>query len=308
MVDCLVISNKMKTILFTGANGFVGENVIPILKEKGFIVKTLGLINCDYNVNITKEFCLQENFDIVFHAAGKAHTLPRTEEEKQAFYDINFEGTKNLCKALEQLDNLPKSFIFMSTVAVYGCEVGVDINENHPLNGITPYAKSKILAEDFLINWSKKYNVKLSIIRPSLIAGRDAPGNLGAMVNGIKTGKYLSIAGGKARKSVLMVEDIAFLVPKLIEKNGIYNVCDDSQPSFRELEALIAKQLNKKLPLSIPMWIAELLAKIGNLIGRKAPINSDKLKKIIQTLTFSNDKIKKDIGWQPIDVIKNYEI
>lgn len=60
----------------------------------------------------------------------------------------------------------------------------------------------------------------LGIIRPSLIAGPNPPGNLGAMINGIRSGKYMSIAGGKARKSVLLVQDIATLVPLLTEKEA----------------------------------------------------------------------------------------
>lgn len=86
----------------------------------------------------------------------------------------------------------------------------------------------------------------LGIIRPSLIAGCNPPGNLGAMIQGIRNGRYLGIAGSRARKSVLMVQDIASLVPLLAEKGGVYNVCDSYHPSFRELEAVICKQLNKK--------------------------------------------------------------
>ena len=72
------------------------------------------------------------------------------------------------------------------------------------------------------------------------------------MICGIKNNKYFSIAGGKAQKSILMAQDIINLLPSLIERGGIYNVCDDEHPSFKELEGLIAKQLNKKNPLSIP--------------------------------------------------------
>jgi len=74
---------------------------------------------------------------------------------------------------------VPESFIFVSTVAVYGCETGEDIDENHPLKGNTPYALSKIQAEKFLTEWCHTNNVKLGIIRPSLIAGPNPPGNLG---------------------------------------------------------------------------------------------------------------------------------
>ncbi len=294
-------------ILFTGADGFLGSNVVPILRKKGFEVKTLGLKNCDYNIDITKEIePINETFDLVFHAAGKAHTVPKTKEEEELFYKVNLEGTKNICKAIKK--SVPKSFVFVSTVAVYGCDAGLNISEEHPLEGQTPYAKSKLLAERFLIDWGKNNSVSLSIIRPSLIAGIGAPGNLGAMVKGIQTGRYLSIAGGKARKSILMVEDIANLVPLLQGKTGIYNICDNVHPSFRELESLICKQLGKKLPLSIPIWVAKLMAAVGDLLGKKAPINTTKLKKITASLTFSNEKAKKELSWKPLSVLENFNI
>ncbi len=247
-------------LLFTGASGFLGNNVRPLL-EAMYEVTTVGLLpQDDYTVNIAQEVPeLRERYDIVLHAAGKAHSVPRTEAEKQVFFDVNLQGTKNLCAALER-KGFPRAFIFISTVAVYGCEYGEEITEDHPLNGDTPYAMSKRLAEEYLQKWCYEHNVILGIIRPSLIAGLNPPGNLGSMIHGIRSGKYLSIAGGRARKSILMVQDIAKLVPLLAEKGGIYNVCDSYHPSFRELEAVICKQLNKRIPFSIPYWVAKCMA------------------------------------------------
>ena len=184
----------MKKILFTGATGFLGSNVLPLLRLN-YEVETLAFDpNADFNINlVTDEIILKKQYDIVLHAAGKAHVVPKTEEEKKQFYDINYEGTKKLCRALEQ-NGVPKSFIFMSTVAVYGCDIGDLITEDHPLDGESPYAKSKIMAENFLKEWCSKNNVVLTILRPSLIAGKNPPGNLGAMIKGISSGKYLSIA------------------------------------------------------------------------------------------------------------------
>ena len=131
-------------ILFTGANGFLGKNVIPHISKDNKIY-SLDLSKADFTCNISnqipdfKEF----EFDIVFHAAGKAHSIPKNLTEEKIFFDINETGTKNLCRALEA-NELPKTFIFISTVAVYGVEYGELIDENYPLNGQTPYAKSKI--------------------------------------------------------------------------------------------------------------------------------------------------------------------
>lgn len=298
----------MEKILFTGGTGFLGKSVRPILDKK-YEVTTCGITSDDMiKANLAKETPkLDKHYDIVLHACGKAHVVPKTEAEKQAFFDVNFTGTVNLCDALEEV-GVPKAIVFISTVAVYGCEYGDLITENHPLEGKTPYAKSKIMAEEYLTEWCKKNNVVLGILRPSLLAGKDAPGNLGAMVNGVRKGFYMNIAGGKVIKSILMAEDIARILPSLVEKGGTYNVCDTRQPSFGELSISVAKQLGKGKPMNIPYWMAWCMAKVGDLLGSKAPINSYKLEKMTKSLTFSNEKARKELGWEPLDVLDNYKI
>ena len=111
-------------LLFTGASGFLGNHIYPLLKEK-YSISTIGLTSLDnYFVNLAMEVpSLTEKYEIVLHAAGKAHSTPKTEEEKQLFFDVNLQGTKNLCVALERT-SIPMAFIFISTVAVYGCDCG----------------------------------------------------------------------------------------------------------------------------------------------------------------------------------------
>ncbi len=298
----------MEKLLFTGGTGFLGHNIMPML-EKLYDVTTCGITPEDkIKVNLAKEVpSLDKYYDIVLHAAGKAHVVPKTEEEKQLFFDVNYQGTVNLCKGLEQV-GMPKALIFISTVAVYGCDFGDLITEEYPLNGDTPYAQSKIMAEQYLMDWCNKNNVILGVLRPSLLAGKNAPGNLGAMVNGIRKGFYLNIAGGNVRKSILMAEDIATIVPLVAKKGGIYNVCDTNQPTFGQLAKSVAQQLNKRAPISIPYWMAWCLAKVGDIIGDKAPINTLKLEKITKSLTFSNQKVRRELSWEPQDVLENYKI
>ena len=298
----------MEKILFTGGTGFLGKNAMPVLKER-YEVTTCGITKNDMiKANFVTDIPeLPEKYDIVLHACGKAHVVPKTEAEKKTFFDVNYTGTKHLCEALEKV-GVPKAIVFISTVAVYGCEYGDLITEKHPLEGKTPYAKSKIMAEEYLTEWCNKNNVVLGILRPSLLAGKDAPGNLGAMVNGVRKGFYMNIAGGKVIKSILMAEDIARILPSLVEKGGTYNVCDTRQPSFGELSISVAKQLGKGKPINIPYWMAWCMAKVGDLLGSKAPINSYKLEKMTKSLTFSNEKARKELGWEPLDVLDNYKI
>lgn len=298
----------MEKLLFTGGTGFLGKNTMPLLKER-YEVTTCGITPSDMiKANFVSDVPeLPERYDVVLHACGKAHVVPKTEEEKQAFYDVNYQGTINLCKGLEKA-GAPKAMVFISTVAVYGCEFGELITEEHPRNGTTPYAKSKIMAEDFLIDWCQKNHVVLTILRPSLLAGKNPPGNLGDMIRGIKKGFYFNIAGGKVQKSILMADDIANLIPLVKDKGGVYNVCDTDQPSFGQLSKLIARQFGKQPPISIPYWIAKSLALVGDVLGNRFPINSQRLNKLTKSLTFSNQKAVQELEWTPLKVLENLKI
>ena len=295
-------------LLYTGGTGFLGKNTKSLF-DKQYEVTTCGIAPDDMlKVDLAKKVpALPERYDVVLHACGKVHTVPRTEAEEQEFYDVNYQGTVNICAALEKV-GVPEALVFISSVAVYGCDFGEMITEEHPLEGLTPYAKSKIMAERYLAEWCGKHQVRLGILRPSLLAGKDAPGNLGAMVNGIRKGFYANIAGGKVVKSILMAEDIFRLFPLLVEKGEVFNVCDTRQPSFGEISASIAKQLGKRKPMNIPYWMAWCLAKAGDLLGDKAPFNTYKLEKMTKSLTFSNEKARRELGWEPLDVLEHYQV
>lgn len=298
----------MKELLFSGATGFLGHNVKPILNET-YHITTIGITDeDDINTNLASEVPnLTKKYDVVLHAAGKAHIYPKTEAEIKAFYDVNYEGTVNLCKALEKV-GLPKSFIFISTLDVYGLAVGEGIDETYPKNPKTHYAISKLQAEEYLIKWAEEKGVILGILRPSLMVGPNPPGNLKAMINGIKKGYYVNIAGGHTRKSLMMIHDIAHLVRKIENVGGIYNVCDNHHPSYSELSACISKQLGKKHnSLSIPYWMAWCLAKVGDLTG-VLPIDSHRLEQLTKSNTYSNEKAKNALNWEPMDVLENFKI
>lgn len=300
----------MIKILVSGASGFLGNICLSYFNELNYDFETVGIaksdtIYCNLATSVPE---FKQEYSWIIHLAGKAHITPKNKLESQEFFDINLNGTKNLVKGLEKLKSLPKSLVYISSVAVYGLESGNDISEDFPLSGTTPYALSKIQAERYLQDWCKKNDVILGILRPSLVAGENPPGNLAAMINGIRDGKYVRIGNGNARKSIVMANDIAKIIPRVAVNGGIYNLSDDYHPSFCELENLISKQLDKKPPFSIPYWIAAIFAKIGDLNGKLSPINSEKLYKITNTLTFSNKKAKKELNYVPLKVIDNFLI
>lgn len=293
------------SILLTGTSGFLGSILSKSLRSNGYNVTGQGRKQQEIIADIASPFAFGQDahFDLVIHSAGKAHVVPRTPEEEREFYQVNLEGTKNLCAAIDQLPNKPEAFIFISTVAVYGRDSGEMIHEDTPLNGTTPYAKSKILAEEWLKEWAGRNKVVLSILRLPLVAGPHPPGNLGAMIKGIKTGRYLSIGTASARKSMVWAEDIADIIPRLAEVGGTYNLTDGYHPSFRQLESAIAAKLDKKAPLKVPMIVARGLGRVGDILGSRSPVNSDKIQKITSTLTFDDRRARKSLGWNPSKVL-----
>lgn len=288
----------MEKILLTGASGFLGREISKHLKSLNYKVVSLGrnksnAIVCDLG---SETPVLKECFDIVIHVAGKAHTVPKNEQEKLDFYKVNRDGTKSLLKCLEI--KLPKTVIFISTVAVYGVETGEMITEEYPLKGETDYAKSKILAENLVQDFGKKYNVNTIILRPPLITGKSPAGNLGAIMKFIKKGFYFRIGKGDAKRSMVSAIDIARIIPYTFNKNGVYNLTDRIHPTFSEIDTYIGNYYGKSINI-MPSIILKYLAKIGDIIPL-FPLNSMKFDKMTKSLTFNDDKAVRELGWNPI--------
>jgi nucleoside-diphosphate-sugar epimerase len=299
----------LKKVLLTGCNGFLGKQICSFLISTGVEVTSLG--RRKHNDIVADLACgnilIDDAYDTIIHLAGKAHLMPKTESQKQEFFNINVTGTANLLKGLEN-SFIPKAFIFISTVAVYGSDSGSLIKEETSLLASDAYGTSKIGSEKIVHDWCLENNVICTILRLPLIAGPNPPGNLGSMIKGIEKGYYFNISGGKAKKSMVLAEDVAKIIPIAANIGGIYNLTDGYHPSFSELSELIAKQLIKNKPINIPYWLAKFMAKIGDLIGPKAPINSDKLKKITLDLTFDDSKARELLGWNPTPVLTGFKI
>lgn len=284
-------------ITLSGSTGFLGSIISSILSQHEIVTlgRTMTSILCDLSTQVPK----LPASDLIIHSAGKAHALPKTLQQKQEFFDVNFKGTQNLLKGLERATSLPKSFVFISSVSVYGLASGVNIKEDQILNAKDPYGLSKIQAEQLVTDWCQKNNVICTILRLPLLVGKNPPGNLAAMLNGIKKGYYFNIAGGTAMKSMALAEDVAQFIPKVAAFGGTYNLTDGVHPTFKDLSQAIAK---KKI-FNLPLLVAKAFGFLGDFLGEKAPINTLKIKKITSDLTFDDSKAR-EFGWEPRSVLE----
>jgi nucleoside-diphosphate-sugar epimerase len=292
-------------ILLTGSSGFLGKEII--CHNTSHLIISLNRKDGNYKYDLSTSIPNfgSELFDIVIHNAGKAHSVPKTDVEKKSFFQVNVQGTKNFLKGLEKI--VPKRFVFISSVSVYGLEIGKDINEEYPLSAKDPYGLSKIKAEQLVIDWCQKNNVICTILRLPLLVGNNPPGNLGAMVKGIQKGFYFNIAGGQAQKSMVVAEDVAKILLKASEIGGVYNLTDGFHPNFYELSNAIGKKFHKSKIFNLPFFIAKFIALFGDVLGDKFPLNSSKLKKITSDLTFDDSKAREFLGWKPNKVLDYYK-
>lgn len=284
-------------ILLTGGSGFLGKIILQNAPEN-CVFTALGRsasnqISCDLSVEIPNFQNME--FDHVFHAAGLAHIVPKTAEQESNFFKQNLEATEHLLKGLESLSKLPKTFVFVSSVAVYGLESGENIDETQPTNPTTPYGKSKLEAEKLIQSWCKQHSVGCLILRLPLIVGENAPGNLGAMEKAIRKGYYFRLGSGSARRSMVNAIDIARNLPKLLGAQGIYHLSDGLQRSYAEMDTWLAEKNGKSIK-KIPVWMGKLIAKVGDILPG-FPLNSYRLQKLEQSLTFSDIKARTELNW-----------
>jgi nucleoside-diphosphate-sugar epimerase len=297
--------NSGKLNILTGASGYLGK---AILRYSNIEFVTLGRSrHLDIQIDLSKEVPIINNVDLVVHAAGLAHVFSQGNKVENLFYEVNLDGTKNLLSSFSD-NNLPLKFVFISSVSVYGLTSGKLISEDAPLLALDSYGKSKIEAENLIKNWCEKNNVICTILRLPLVVASSPPGNLGAMIQGIKNGFYFNISGGEARKSMVLASDVANFLFKAANVGGTYNLTDGYHPNFKELSHHIAKQTGNRYILNMPMGLARILAFIGDKIITKFPLNSNKLLKISSTLTFDDSKARQIFGWNPTSVLKGFNI
>ena len=178
-------SYASKSVLITGADGFIGSHLTELLVKSGANVTALTLYNAlgsngwldsipDHiyeSVNIysgdvrdsAQMMRLVDGYDIVFHLAALIG-IPYSYEAAHSYVDVNISGTLNLLEAVRK--NGTGRFIHTSTSEVYGSAKTKPISESHPIHGQSPYAASKIGADQLAEAYARSHNIPIVIIRP----------------------------------------------------------------------------------------------------------------------------------------------
>jgi NAD dependent epimerase/dehydratase len=173
----------VKSVLVTGADGFIGSHLVEMLVKEGYKVRALALYNsfndwgwlessdCLDKVEVVTGdvrdpfFCqeLTKDIDVVYHLAALI-AIPYSYVAPQSYVDTNVNGTVNMCKA--SMQNGVKRFIHTSTSETYGTAQYVPINELHPMQPQSPYSASKIAADAMAMSFYNSFDFPLTIARP----------------------------------------------------------------------------------------------------------------------------------------------
>ncbi|GAE64707.1 NAD-dependent epimerase/dehydratase family protein [Chryseobacterium indologenes] len=271
-------------IVITGASGFVGQNLLKYLEDNQYNVAGLSLRN-DWNLPV--------NCDALIHLAGKAHDTANTSADEE-YFKINTDLTKKLFN--EFLDSDISDFFYFSSVKATADTVDGILDESHHPDPKTPYGKSKLLAEQYLLSKELPEGKRLFIIRPCMIHGPGNKGNLNLLYQVVEKGIPWPLAAFENQRSFLSIENLNFLIVQILRtkdvRSGIYNFADDDFISTNKLIEIISNASGRKPRLwKISKELIITLAKLGDKI--KLPLNSERLKKLTESYAVSNSKIKK---------------
>ena len=231
-------------ILITGSSGYVGKSFIEAYKAKYEFCK-FSLLN-----KPLEGLCL-DGIDVVLHCAALVHQVK--EKSFQEYYNVNVKYPVSLAK--EAKKSGVKQFIFISTVSVYG-EGKAIVTEETVCNPSTAYGKSKYMAEVELKKLEGD-NFVVSIIRPPMVYGANAPGNMGALINLVDRVRIIPLGNIVNERSFVNIKNLLHLIDCVIEngKSGLFLACDDEAVGTSKLIELIAKVLGKKVTLiSLPLF------------------------------------------------------
>lgn len=257
-------------ILVTGGAGFIGRWIVKRLLDERKDVCVLDDLSNGRAENIEEfrdnpkfEFILGDvrnkeilenlfkDVDICIHAAA-AINVQESIDNPQKYYDVNVNGTFNI---LEEARKRDVKVVLIGTCMVYDLTSSKAISEEHPLNPKSPYAGSKLAAENLALSYFHAYGLPVVITRPFNTYGPYQKSNMeggvvSIFIRSLLEGKILNVFGdGTQTRDLLYVEDCAeFIVKASFNKKAIgetINAGYGKDIAIKDLALLICKDVER---------------------------------------------------------------
>lgn len=292
-------------VLVTGASGFVGRALAPYLAGLGHeVVSTVrrpsGILH-EYIVgNEASWMSALEGCDSVVHLAARAHVMREQERNpQQAFRVNNVDVTIEL--AARAVKAGVRRFVFMSTVKVNGEETapGCSFRADDPPHPKDFYAVSKWEAEQGLLEIAQKTGLEVVIIRPPLVYGPGAKGNLASLIRWVKIGIPLPLGAVNNRRSMIALDNLINFTALCADfdaspnaKGQVFLVSDDDDVSTAELLRRVAKAYRCGGRLFLVPVV--LMRHAAGWMGRTSTAD-----RLLGSLVIDDSKAQQLLGWQP---------
>ena len=276
-------------ILVTGSTGFIGSHLVPFLKKR----HEVSTLNAREVSSTNHEWQSQiDDCEVLVHLAGRAHVSTNASDE-QIYKTVNTELTETLAK---QIARTSKHMIFVSTSVVYGeqSQRGKAFGIGDQLHAVSPYASSKIAAEDALQRIRLQDQLSYTIIRPPLVYGPGVKANFLSMLKWVKSGLPLPLGSARNLRSLVSVRNLSDLIENCATntaaKNQIFNVSDDHDVSIIELLKTIAAAMDKPAHLiKVPLPVLKLGSQI---IGKPRAYDG-----LCGSFQLDISQTKQKLGW-----------
>ena len=274
-----------KSILVTGATGFIGSRLVEALIEKEYNVTSLirkgkkGHLksNIIYGDLTDEKIDFKEHeFDCVFHLAS--HTP--LEKNKKILEKVNLEGTKKL---FDEIKTRTKSIIYISGLGVYGETGEKIIDESEKYNPNTDFVKIRLNAEKYLKENALKHKIDFGVVHFGDVYGSDG-WFYEMLVKRLKKNTFRMPKGGEYYKGFVHVDDAVGSMISILEHDAFgrsFIVADSTPVTFKEFANFTADQIDAKHPGSVPMFLA------------KAVLGGDLIKLLTTSMKVSNKKISE---------------
>ena len=315
-----------KTILVTGAGGFVGRRVVAAFSKDRVIACDLfpaGQMNLPEShiwemLDIGKKKAVADLFnryapDIVIHCAGIAHQKI-VAVSKTDYFAVNSLSTQTLAKCAVQA-NPEVHFVFLSSISVYGEKHGaMAVKETADCLPTSDYAQSKLDAEKRLQKlYSSGELKKLDILRLAPVYDRNFCINIEKRVYSPKKLFFLKFGPGTQRMSVLsrknLVRFIRFRAGQKLEDRfcEVLNICDKTPCTFKEIIDIFKQSSLQPghFTLRIPLFLVKAMVIIaGRIFKARSSWIASCYDKLAKDLVFDNGKML-ETGYRPEDSLRS---
>jgi nucleoside-diphosphate-sugar epimerase len=304
---------EIKTVLVTGANGFIGSRLCRLLAASGYDIRILCRETSDLSLlkdipyskfigDVTQPESLSaavSGVDYIIHSAG----LIKAKNAK-AFFRVNQHGTLALLNAVKNNNLGLKKFVLVSSVAAAGPAAGTPRKEEDPPQPLTTYGRSKLAGEEALTAFYDLFPI--TIIRPPAVYG---PGDKAILTlfDTVNKGFKPYMAGGRNLVQMVYVDDLILAIKIAMESDRssgeAYFIAETEAHTVREMMDIMGTQLGKKgLGIYIPLWLLNIIAFVSEtffkLIGRAPLFSREKVRELTADWALDVSKARDQLEFE----------